>query len=184
MDDMLTITLDPSVEAKGTKVAQIMLREPLAREVVAAEKTAAKMQGIAAERQRDTAMVALVAGISEDHVRAMPVSKSAAAAKFLNGFVMIESEKVDRDPPPDLQIVIDPAVVVHNTTCDLLDLREPTGAEMDAAYIEMGLSPTSYGLRKFQIMLVARVSGLNRAIIEALPISVVNQATQYLMGFT
>lgn len=178
------IAFDPPLQHEGAKVAEITLREPRAGDLLAAEKLADATPGAPGERARDALLIAKVAGIDPGFIADMPASKRRAAMTFLEAFSRAPETAPEPNLAPDLQLTIEPAIVLHNTTYDLLDLREPKTGELDAAYRELGTTMTSYAMRRFQIMLVARVSGYNRGVIERLPIGLLDEASRYLMGFT
>ena len=59
-----------------------------------------------------------------------------------------------------------------------ITLREPTAGMLKEA--ERGRGDTSADTRKYQIDLVARVSGLSKAVVAALPVSNLNEAAYWL----
>jgi hypothetical protein len=184
MDREKVIPFDPPLAFEGATVSAITLRVPRAGEVLAAEKVASETPGAAGPRAGDATLISVVAGISLGFVAEMPEAKRRAATAFLDSFSTTPEGGQEPNLAPDLQLPIEPAIVLHNSTYDLLDLRPPKSGEIDAAYRELGTAATAYSLRKFQIMLVARVSGYNRGVIERIPIDQLDEASRYLMGFT
>ena len=65
---------------------------------------------------------------------------------------------------------------------DQLELREPTTGEVEEAQRKLTAN-TSEAMRAMQIHLIALVAELPRPIVEAMPISIINQGSRYLTGF-
>jgi hypothetical protein len=179
-----TITFDPPLAFENAKVAEITLRVPRGGELLAAEKLASETPGAAGPRVADALLISLVAGISLGFVADMDEAKRKEATAFIDSFSTAPPEGTEPNLAPDLQLPIVPPITMQNTTYDVLDLRPPKSGELDAAYAQIGTATNSYTLRKFQIMLVARVSGFHRGVIERLEIDQLNEASRYLMGFT
>lgn len=88
------------------------------------------------------------------------------------------------EPPRTLDIAIDPPIVINDKTYDILHLQEPTAFQVEDAEKEMASGMTVYTLRKYQIKLVANVSGIPAPIVQRIPISKVIEAFNFLQPFT
>jgi hypothetical protein len=185
MEPEKIIDLDPPIVNGGGKIAQIKLREPTTGEVLKAEEKLSLGQTPATRHQRDIELVTLVAGIPADAVKAMRITDFNAAVVYLDAFVEA-SQLVDytQSRPPDLQLQLLPPIELHNRRHDVLELREPLTGELDKSYAELGSARDPASIRKFQILLVALVSGCHRGIIERVPITVLDEGFRYLAGFT
>jgi len=86
-------------------------------------------------------------------------------------------------PEPELTIRFDPPIQFQGMTCDQIELREPTAAEVRAAegHLRKGMTPES--IRMYQLTLIQKVSGKPQQVIDAMPISKVVLAAEYLQGF-
>lgn len=84
-----------------------------------------------------------------------------------------------------ISLVIDGLGIEHSGgKYDAIELREPKARELSKALGVMRGNTDSQSLVKFQIALVAAVSGVPEAAIEQMPISKLNEAFDYLQGFT
>jgi hypothetical protein len=90
------------------------------------------------------------------------------------------------DLPETLTIEINPPVEFKGQTFSELNLREPKAAEMRRAEQNMGGDGrvTLATLTNRKIWLVSLVAGVPVPVAEALPISVLLRAANYLEGFT
>jgi hypothetical protein len=91
---------------------------------------------------------------------------------------------LDDEPPRTLDIEIDPPIVINDKTYDVIHLKEPTAFQVEDAEKEMASGMTVYTLRKYQIKLVANVSGIPHPIVQRIPISLVIKAFDFLQPFT
>ena len=177
-----TITLTKAVEHEGKSVSELVLSEPTSGQVLAAEKARVAEVGEHAERVRDTTLIAAVAGLHVDLVRKLPASKAREAAKYLNAFV--NSMPAEKCQDPELAIALDKRIEKNGRIVTDLELREPTTGEVEEAQRKLGASYTTATMRESQMHLVCLVSELPRFIIDDVPISKMNRASRYLLGFT
>ena len=84
---------------------------------------------------------------------------------------------------PVLDLVLDPPIKVGAKTYDRLHLAEPTARMVEKAEQELGGSLTIHALRLYQITLVAVAAGVPRSVVEAMPVSQVKQAADFLGAF-
>ncbi len=180
----MIVTFEPPLAWQGTTVASVTLREPLAREVLAAEKARGAENGLHADLVRDRTLVAKVAGVEPEMVKLWPMPLFRAAERYVNAFSAAAPKEQAANLDAEMLIDLEPAIEKHNRRVDLLELRPPTAGEVETAQRELGSTLTSERLRRYQIVLVALVSGHPRAIVEELPIRKLDQASQYLQGFT
>ena len=183
------IKFDPPLELKNKdgsvrKIASMALREPIAREVRDAERAYAAASGPVAARMRDRTLLEAVAGADADIVKAMPVSVYNAAVAFLRGFVEAPPEAdYSKDRPTELTVTLDEAIEQSGQHWDALTLHEPTTGDVEMAEQEMNAGMDTETLRKYQIVLVSRVSKAPRFIIERLPVRKLDEAARYIGGF-
>lgn len=85
--------------------------------------------------------------------------------------------------PPTLDIALDPPLEVKGGRYDVLRLREPKTIEVRQAESHMRTSVNVETMRRYQIALVAKVADVPEPVVELMPISVLNRAVAYLMGF-
>ena len=189
MPDTKTMDFEPPLEIKGKgdvvrKIASLELREPTAREVRDSEAIYNKSAGPVADRQRDTALLAAVADTDADVIRVMPASIFNAGVRFVRDFITAAPEAdYSKDRPSELVVTLDEAIEQSGQRWDAFTLREPTTGDAEAAEQEMSAAMNSETLRRFQIVLVSRVSGAPRFIVERLPIRKLDEAARYLGGF-
>ncbi len=179
---MKTITFAKPIEHDGKTVSAIDLREPLGGEVLAAEKARAADPGPQEERIRDTVLIAAVCGLDEAVVRKFPASRFKEAAQYLMGFV--EGKPLAKaDQVPERTIELDGRIERHGRIVTALELREPASGEVEEAERKLGGKFTTAAMRESQFHLIVLVSELPRSIIDVVPISKLNEASQYLLGF-
>ncbi len=87
------------------------------------------------------------------------------------------------EPAGSMVIELDPPIEVGGGKWDRLILREPTAGEVMRAEAEMKGAVTADGVRRYQIALLSAVAGVDRRVIERLPISRLNEGWQFLAGF-
>ena len=181
----MILSFDPALAHAGARIDRMELREPLVRQVIAAEKAGNAETGFHARHVRDQALVAQVAGVDLGVVKQMPMPVFREAERFVNGFSKTP-KKGDPPPPSEAELLIELASPIEkmNHRLDVLELRPPLAGEMETAQRELGVSPDDERLRRFQLVLVALVVGKPRAVVEDLPISKLDEASRYLMGFT
>ena len=87
-------------------------------------------------------------------------------------------------PEPELTIEFDPPLQVGvNVTCAQIRLREPTGAEVRAAEGHLRKGISAEAIRMYQMALIQKVSGVSQQVIDAMPISKITLAAEYLQAF-
>ncbi len=169
-------------EHPGKKVESITLREPNGMQVLAAEKAGVAETGAASQRVRDGTLIAGVAGVHLDLVRKMPAGQFKQAAAFLNAF-----SKPRAGAAPDLTqdlVIPVPRIEQDGRIVTELELREPTTGEVEEAQRKLGNVVNAATLRESQTLLIALVTELPRFCIDRVPVSKLDQASQYLLGFT
>ena len=95
------------------------------------------------------------------------------------------NDEQDRDPerPETLRIALERPIELNKGRYDALDLREPTVGEMLRAEGHLRKGVTVEAMRLRDIHLVAAVSGWPVAAVERLPVSKMEQATEFLLAF-
>ncbi|NPD67302.1 phage tail assembly protein [Lichenicola cladoniae] len=86
-------------------------------------------------------------------------------------------------PDPELVIEFDPPLSHGGMSCDSIRLREPTGAEVRAAEGHLRKGISAEAIRIYQMSLIRSVSGVPQQIIDAMPISKIMIASEYLQAF-
>lgn len=86
-------------------------------------------------------------------------------------------------PLPELEITLDEPITFLKDTVTSIILREPKAKEVRDALAELGTSNSPDALYRYQIALVANVSGRKKQEIEQLPIRTLKQAYEYLESF-
>lgn len=171
-ETMLNLALDPPLVSRdGTTLASLKLREPTIGEM----DEASKEQTNEANTAR---LVSLVAGIPLPLARALPISVARLCDEYLSGFMPENSMAAEDAPAPLRDIVLAAPVTVKGAApLEVLSLREPTIGAMDMARRQQ---------RAFAYMaaLIAQSSGISILQANALPISVGQEALNYLMGFS
>ena len=180
----MILTFDPPIAHDGNKIERVELREPLAREVLAAEKAGMAEFGYQSRQVRDRVLVAAVAGVDAEAVKLWPMALFRKAERFVNGFSQPPKKGEKAPGDAELTIELDQVIEKHNRRVDLLELRPPTAGEVETAQRELGSVPNDETVRSYQIVLVALVAGYPRGIIGEVPISKLDQASRYLQGFT
>ncbi len=178
----MKLTFEPPLKHETATCAEMALREPTVGEVFKAEQAYAREEGGQARRVRNTALIAAVSDVSPDLVRKMPASKFKGAAEFLNGFDVPADLNAPRDAGAELVIPLGCKIEKMGRIVDHLELREPLTGEVEEAQRKL-VANTSEAMRAMQIHLIALVAELPRPIIEAMPVSVINQGSRYLTGF-
>lgn len=184
----LTIRLDAPVEFARGKYEALALMEPSAGQTLQAEQ--ALGAGVNAEtlRRRDVKLVAIVSGWPESAVGQLPISRLNEAADFLLEFTTRGLPEGDDAPPvPDeaeYTITLATPVTLLREERDTLALREPTAQQIMQAEGHMRKGVTAASLRLRDIHLVAAVAGWPVPAVQALPISRLNEAATYLLGFS
>ena len=178
----MKLTFEPPLKHDTVICAEMVLREPTVGEVLKAEQAFTLEDGGQARRVRNRTLITVVSGIDGDLVRKMPVSKFRAAAEYLNAFDAAPDPKAPRNTDAELVIPLSGRIEKMGRIVDQLELREPTTGEVEEAQRKLTAN-TSEAMRTMQIHLIALVAELPRPIVEAMPISIINQGSRYLTGF-
>jgi hypothetical protein len=178
----VNLTFDPPLKHESATCAEMTLREPTVGEVLKAEKAFALEEGGQARRVRNSTLIAAVSGVHIDLVRKMPASKFKDAAAYLNAFDTPADPKASRVTDEEVVILLGQKIEKMGRIVDQLELREPTTGEVEEAQRKLTAN-TSEAMRAMQIHLIALVAELPRPIVEAMPISIINQGSRYLTGF-
>lgn len=161
--------------------APLALREPLLKHLLAAEAVLLKEPGN--PRGRDVALIALVAGVSEEGLRDLPVSIQARAIAFLDGFDSIAPPVEDRDEDA-LVIELDPPLRLPNgEEYAAIRLSEPRVADVEAAERALARGTNPHSMRVYQQTLLSRAGDLPPALVPLLPVRVVNRGHLFLSRF-
>lgn len=182
LPETLTINLATPVDVDGGQVTKLELREPLAVQVASADKETNRGITQAAARRRNFQMIALVAGVPMAAVRKLPISTIKQASAFLQAFV--EADMDDTLPAVDDKTWDMPVTpfALAGVTYSTLRLREPTGAETEAAEEKLAAA-TTYALRQYQFTLVAACSGSPPEVAGRLKIRELNAAATFCQRF-
>jgi hypothetical protein len=176
------MTFDPPLKHEGTTCSEMTLREPTVGDVIKAEKAFALEEGGQARRVRNSTLIAAASGVHIDLVRKMPASKFKEAAAYLNAFDAPADPKAPRNTDEELVIPLEQKIEKMGRIVDQLELREPTTGEVEASQRKLTAN-TSEAMRAMQVHLIALVAELPRPIVEAMPVSIINQGSRYLTGF-
>ncbi len=184
----LVIDFDPPVSIKDGSLSRLALSEPRANRVMMAEQHLTARNGSRASRMYQRTLIALTADVAEPLLDALPISAFSQAARYLQSFVDKglldgEGEEADFLPPPMMTITFEKPIEASNRTMTMLTLREPTLAQMVKADAVIG-DQSPQRVRRWQETIVTDVSGESPALIQYLPISVLNIASAYLTGFS
>ena len=178
----MKLVFDPPLKHEGETCAEMTLREPTVGEVLKAEQAFAVEEGGQARRVRNRTLITHVSGVSDNLVRKMPAGKFRDAAAYLNAFDASVDPTAPRNTDAELVIPLTRKIEKMNRIVDQLELREPTTGEVEEAQRKL-IANTSEAMRAMQIHLIALVSDLPRPVVEAMPVSVINQGSRYLTGF-
>lgn len=179
-----TIELSPPVEHDGKKIERLVLREPRAIHVQIADAEIAKDVNAFTSRRRDIKLISLVARVDEAVVRALPVGTLNELTGYQQQFVEAPAATdYAAERPNRLTLDLEPPVVFGPNTYTELDLSEPKTGDVERAERELRGGLNSETLRKYQIVLVSKASGLGADVIQSLPIRKLDEASRYLQGF-
>lgn len=93
----------------------------------------------------------------------------------------LDAEFHDAPPPETLDLEIDVHYQAQHVT--VLHLKEPTGKQMRLAERELANGGNPASLRQYQMRLVASVANVPMEVIEAMPVSKINEAFSFLSPF-
>ena len=183
----LVIEFDPPVVSGPRELSGFSLSEPTTQAVFVAEAHFTTKNGNRASRLYQRALVAKVSGVSEVALYDIPVSDFTRAARFLQDYVEsgLPDQGADGEPPiaKALTINFDPPIEFAGVSHRYLKVAEPTLGQMAKADSALG-DMSAQRIRLFQQNLVQLASGENALFINMLPISVLNRAASFLMGFS
>lgn len=95
-----------------------------------------------------------------------------------------DSKELPPLPPPELVIQLTPPIEVEGAgTVFEIRLQEPTAAQIRKAETVLRGPMDPQKATDFQCQLITIVSKMNRQVIDSLPISVIEEGYEYLMGF-
>ena len=182
----LTIDFSPPIEAAGGLLERIVLREPTGSEVQFAEQHLTAKNGNRATRLYQRALVSRVSGVPEAALDDVPLGSFTRAARYLQDFVEagLPDPNDEEEPGPSLTISFDNPIDASGVTHSSLTVHEPNLGMMSKADSALGdLSP--FRVRAFQQNLVTLASGGKTAmLVSKLPVSVLNRAATFVMGFS
>ena len=92
----------------------------------------------------------------------------------------------EQPPLPDfLTLILDPPVDVNGVQLSEIKLKPPTLGQVRDAQMKLddALDPTRGAMREYQLTFVQLNSGKGRALIDALPMSAVRRAIEFLEAF-
>ncbi len=186
--DPLIIPLDPPLKTGRGDVLQIVLREPTSAQVWAAEQHLIPKNGNKGTRLYQKALVSKVSGVDETALTELPIGVFMKAARYLQDFIEAglpgkDSEDESAPLPTTFTILIDPPIRAQTLELSSLRLSEPTLGQMAKAESALG-DLSAQRVRAYQEQLVIQASGENGLLIASLPISVLNRAASYVMGFS
>ena len=176
----LIVTLAAPIAHAGGEILDIKLREPTVAEMRDAER---KLTDYTPEVITDyqVALVMTVSGLEEAAINVLPVSAMRKANTYLFAFGV--RPKNDVDPAEELDLDLPEAIVSSGITYATLELTEPTVGMRRRAITALRSGNTPGNLRQYDIILTAEASGVPFAVIEQVPVSIVNRAAAYLQGF-
>lgn len=85
--------------------------------------------------------------------------------------------------PKTLEFTLDPPLVLNEKTYDTMSLQEPTAFQVESAEMEIGNQASFSAMRRYQIKLVANVSGWPVEVVRRMPISQMLRGFNYLRDF-
>ena len=186
-DNTMTIAFSEPLTFKGGAIEVLELKEPVARQVREAEKEFSTENPYASRQAYELRLIALVAGITVVAADALPIGAANYAAAFLQEFIEDGGEGSDDDEsPPDgpVTLSLDAPITFLGASYGELDLREPLASEIRKARLLMRTAGSLFESRRAQMALVTSVSGLPAPVIDALPITKLNEAGRILSRFT
>lgn len=171
--ESFTLTLRKPATHKGSVVTELRLREPLVGELRKSDEAG---DGLVS----NVALVALVAGISRQLAEEIGTRDQDAAIEYLTLFIahggLADPAVAREDLLDELTIPLRKPVKLGNRDVTELALCEPKSGQL----IRSGRAGTAI---KNSIMLIASVTGLPPATIEAIGIRDFNAAVRYLNPF-
>lgn len=193
--DTLTIVLDPPLQADGGVLTELVLREPRAREVRAAEQQLDQALSPASFMVYRTMLIAAVAGVKPEVAARLPIRVINRAMAYIDEFVSPErpvaEDEAAGDPDPwgeslaaTISIAVEPPVRFTGIDYASIDLREPSGGEVRAARTHLsGKGNPLFNMRRMQMHLVQVTSGLPMPVVEGLRVTLLEEASAWLGRF-
>jgi hypothetical protein len=86
-------------------------------------------------------------------------------------------------PEPELVLELVNPITHKGATVTAVSLHEPAANQVRAAETHLRNSINPESMRQYQLALITSASGLDRAVVDQLPVSVIVQAADYLQGF-
>ena len=181
--DPLALDFNPPIKTATGELARLVLQEPTANAVWVAEQHLIARNGTRGTRMYQKALVAKVGGVPEAILDEVPIGTFTKAARYLQDFVeagLPDAASDDGGPmPPSFLIVFNEPIA----NLSALTLHEPTLGQMAKAEALLGdMSPQR--VRAYQETLMAMSSGESSTLVTQLPISVLNRAASYVLGFS
>lgn len=180
LSQTLVLTLDPPVDVAGGKLDMVKLREPTGTEMMAAEAAISAAISEATLTDYRVKLVCAVSGLDEASVNLLPVSVFGNACRFVEAF---NSAGPAASAGPTLELPIGAKLTSGAISYDKLTLREPTVGQRRKAETAIAAGRTAASGRRYQMILVSEASGVPYALAEQLPVSVLNAAEAFVLGF-
>lgn len=180
---VLVIPLAPALPWEGGTIAELRLREPAGAEMMAAEAcldTGFSAETVSAFRAK---LVSAVSGVAEEALNLLPCSVMRRAQEFVGGFDTQAVPALADPLAPSLDLEIGHAVSYGAASATMLLLREPNVGQRRRAETALRTGTSPAASRRYQLILVAEVSGVPFAAVGGVPVSVLNRAEAYLRGF-
>ena len=184
----LTIRPSPPIEFKGGSIEVLTLQEPIARHVREAEKHLSGDSPIAGRVDYEIKLICLAGGLPAAAGDALGMVLINHAVSFLQAFIETgspqpgeEEDEADDDPQPETLEIVPPISFAGQTYYEMV-LREPLGHELRKAR-QLMTKATLFESRRGQMHLVSLVTGLPAPVIDAMPISLLNNASRSLARF-
>ncbi|WP_424140248.1 phage tail assembly protein [Roseomonas chloroacetimidivorans] len=185
--DTHTISLTSPVEYEGRKYTEITLREPTALQCLTAARQVRDQIAPHTMRAHDVDLIFQTARVPREVVKKLPVSKQAEAIAFLRTFTERPDDARDTwadDRTDQLSLELKSTITVNGIDYHSLDLKEPTAGDVEFAEEALKGGNNPENLRRYQIRLVARGAGIDQAVVQHLPVRVLDEASRYLQSFT
>jgi hypothetical protein len=95
-----------------------------------------------------------------------------------NGVDLDSLEPIEVEPERVRDMAIDVKWKAQHIT--RLHLCEPTGAQFEKALVEIARGDDPHSIQRFKITLIAQVAKVPREVVEAMPISQIEEAADFL----
>jgi hypothetical protein len=174
----------PLKDGAGT-LDRLVLREPTSGEVWLAEQHLDKRDNTKSKRNYQRMLMSKVSGVPESALLAMQIGQFAKAARYLQDLVESNLDSMqtdDADPATMLSVTFSEPMTVSGVSYPGFTVSEPTQSQMEKAESALG-NMSNQRMRLFQQTIVISASGLPAAVVSKLPISVLNVAATFIIGF-